>query len=380
MKKLWWKTLLRLLVEKRFCIICVEMGNSVRKTLTQEEAKMQNGGKHLYGVMREGQQRDFGSIGVGDGQGRVYTIHYQGLAAIVSDTPMMAYDSVPRETLVRYLANHQFVIEQVMKSHAVIPIKFGTAVKDEEEVKQILAKGYQQFNAALEEMGDKIELEVVATWSDFDAILREIGEEQRVRDLRREAAARPPSEMEAAKIELGKMVKSALEERNANAASEIVDSLKGSAVEYCPHEVLDDSMIMNVAFLIPRDKEGEFDREVNQVNERYQDRVDFRCVGPLPPYSFSTVEVKRISFEEVNAARILLGLGEEATSDEIKESHRRLAHQFHPDQHPGDPEAQKHFEKITKAYRLLMDYCQQERCSFGEEEVQNFMLIRVLEM
>lgn len=343
---------------------------------------MQGEGKHLYGVIKEeeGRGQDFGPIGVGDRQDRVYTIHHQGLAAVVSDAPMVPYDSMPKEAIVRYLASHQFVVEQVMKSYTVIPIKFGTMAQDEEEVKQILAQGYNQFKGALEEMDDKIELEVVATWNNFDSILKEIGEEEKIKKFKEEAAKTRSEAYAAARMEMGKMVKSALDDRRANVASEIAEALRGGTVDYWPHELLDDSMIMNVAFLIQRDKEGEFDQKVNQLNEKYEEKLDFRCVGPLPPYSFSTMEIRRMDFEEVNAARILLELGEEATLSEIREHHRNLAHRFHPDQHPGDPEAQKQFERITKAYRTLTDYSQGERCSFREEDVNNFMLIRVFEM
>lgn len=340
---------------------------------------MQDQAKHLYGVIEEERERDFGPIGVGDRQDRVYTIHHQGLAAVVSDAPMIAYDCMPRETVIRHLVSHQFVIEQVMKSHTIIPIKFGTMAWDEEGVRQILAQGYNQFKGALEEMADKIELEVVATWSDFDSVLKEIGEEEWIKEFRRKAAARPPTETEAAKIELGKMISSVLEDSNTRAASEMVAVLSQGAVAHCPNEVMDGSMIMNVAFLIPGEMESEFDQKLNQLDERYQGKADFRCVGPLPPYSFSTMEIKRMDFEELNEARILLGLGEEATIDEIKESHRKLAHQFHPDQQPSDPQAQKKFEEITRAYRMLVDYCQNERCSFRKEAVADFMLIRPLE-
>lgn len=337
-------------------------------------------GKHLYGVIKESQERDFGPIGIGEHQDRVYTICHNGLAGVVSDLPMTNYAPLPQETIVRYLASHQYVIEQVMKSYGIVPIKFGNMAGDEEEVRQILKRGYDQFVAALEEMENKIELDVVASWANLDSILKEVGEEEPIKKFRREAASKPPAEIQAAKIELGSMVKSALDDRRTETASDIVSTLKESAVDYWPHEVMDDTMIMNVAFLIPKDKEKEFDQRTNQLDERYQQRVNFRCVGPLPPYSFSTMEIKKMDFEEVDAARALLGLGEEATISEIKESHRKLAHKFHPDQRPGDPKAQKQFERITKAYRLLLDYCQGERCSFKKESVDDFMLIRVLEI
>lgn len=47
----------------------------------------------------------------------------------------------------------------------------------------------------------------------------------------------------------------------------------------------------------------------------------------------------------------ILGLEKSASTDEIKKSYRRLAHQFHPDK-GGDPEK---FKEINEAYQILSD-------------------------
>jgi curved DNA-binding protein len=48
----------------------------------------------------------------------------------------------------------------------------------------------------------------------------------------------------------------------------------------------------------------------------------------------------------------ILGIGRNATSEEIKQAYRRLARQFHPDQNP-DPVAADRFKQIAEAYRIL---------------------------
>jgi curved DNA-binding protein CbpA len=39
--------------------------------------------------------------------------------------------------------------------------------------------------------------------------------------------------------------------------------------------------------------------------------------------------------------------------DEIARAYRRLAHNAHPDAHPGDPDAARRFREITEAYEVL---------------------------
>jgi curved DNA-binding protein CbpA len=42
-----------------------------------------------------------------------------------------------------------------------------------------------------------------------------------------------------------------------------------------------------------------------------------------------------------------------ASHDEIARAYRRLAHDAHPDAHPGDPDASRRFREITEAYEVL---------------------------
>ena len=51
----------------------------------------------------------------------------------------------------------------------------------------------------------------------------------------------------------------------------------------------------------------------------------------------------------------ILGVGRDASQDEIKRAYRRLARQFHPDANPGDAAAEERFKECSRAYELLGD-------------------------
>ncbi|MCD6281222.1 MAG: J domain-containing protein [Deltaproteobacteria bacterium] len=51
----------------------------------------------------------------------------------------------------------------------------------------------------------------------------------------------------------------------------------------------------------------------------------------------------------------ILGVGRNASQDEIKKAYRRLARKYHPDANKGDPEAEKRFKEIGEAYEVLGD-------------------------
>ena len=50
-----------------------------------------------------------------------------------------------------------------------------------------------------------------------------------------------------------------------------------------------------------------------------------------------------------------LGLGPEATEEEIRRTYRRLALECHPDRNPGNPRAEERFKEISEAYAVLID-------------------------
>ena len=220
-------------------------------------------GKYIYGFVSTNERQSLGFMGIDRGEVSIFP--YEDIAAVVSDCEYKQFDSLSKEILLHNLAVYQAVIEKVMKGHHIIPVKFGTMVEGEKELKRTLEEGYGQIKTNLKEMENKIELDVAALWSDFETILKEIGEEEGVRALKEEAATRSPEEVFEVKIKVGKLVKESLEKRKGECASLISDVLKGEAEDQRDHAIMDDSMIMNGAFLIHSDKQEIFEEKVEQL-------------------------------------------------------------------------------------------------------------------
>lgn len=85
-------------------------------------------------------------------------------------------------------------------------------------------------------------------------------------------------------------------------------------------------------------------------------------------------EKKEDRYEELREARDVLGIGEEATMDEIKEQFHRLIHRAHPDKSgtTGDTAGGDEARRIIEAYEKIRGYCREYRISFSRESVKRY--------
>ena len=51
----------------------------------------------------------------------------------------------------------------------------------------------------------------------------------------------------------------------------------------------------------------------------------------------------------------VLGVGKNATDEEIKKAYRKMAMKYHPDRNPGDKQAEEKFKEVGEAYDVLGD-------------------------
>jgi len=338
--------------------------------------------KYIYGVINTNKEKKFKPPEAVQ-TGEINTIPFQDIACVVSDYPKSSFDYGTREEVAKKLVGHQAVIEKIMKEHTIIPIKFGTLLENKEEVEKVLESGYFGFKERLDKFDKKIELDAVAAWNDLNSVIKKIGEEdEAIKNFKEEIVKKPPEEAFQDRVKIGSMIKDALEKKRDELQVEMIEFLKGKAEvnDSKKHEIMDDKMILNCAFLLDEDKENKLDQALNELNKMYNEAINFRCVGPLPPYSFTTYEVKKADFEEIDKARKLLDLGEEVNASEIKEAYRKLAQEKHPDKFPDDIDAQKEFEEIHKAYKLLVDFCGAEKRSLKKEDVMGAYMISILDI
>src|SRR5205809_6851460 len=221
-----------------------------------------DGGKYVYCIVRSDRQRDFGAIGIGGGQ-KVFTVAFQDLAAVVSDTPIVMYDPTRDNVLA-----HEFVNETVMKEHTVIPMSFGTVFRSDDDVTELLRSTYKAFSEVLDKMQDKIEFGLKVLWDRDKVVVALEQENEEIRRLKDEISRHTSSSTYFARMQLGRLVESSLEETSQRYVADIHEFLKSVAVASRSNKPIGDRMILNAAFLVDRAQEEKFDERVKDVSRK----------------------------------------------------------------------------------------------------------------
>lgn len=249
-------------------------------------------GKYLYCIIRCSEERPFEDVAlIGDANGPVHTVPLNGLAMVVSDSPMKEYASTRANMLA-----HERVQERVMREFTLLPVRFGTVTQDFAsaipDIWKLLEKRHEEFDELLREMDGKVELGLKALWRDMEAIFAEIpAENPAIRRLRDSLRRKPPEAVRFEGIPLGEMVKKALEHKKRREAAGLLAPLRPIAYRTKENDVMMDRLIINGAFLVDKAREEEFDRAVTKLETELGQRITFKYVGPSPPWNFVEVVV-----------------------------------------------------------------------------------------
>ncbi len=247
-------------------------------------------GKYLYCVIGTSTSRTFGPLGIGERDDELHTVSFKDIAAVISNCPVVTY-SLSRQ----YLLAHEKAIEEVMKEYTVLPIRFSTIAESEDKVKLILEKEYDNLKDLLNKLEGKKELGLKAIFSAkggpasggkediFNYILEKY---QDIKALKVRIETLPLEKAYYQRMEIGRMVETALQKEKEVCKDDILNNLSPLAWEIKTNNNYGERMILNAAFLVEKHKEKDFDHEVSELDVKYSNRINLKYVVTVPPFNF----------------------------------------------------------------------------------------------
>jgi len=318
----------------------------------------------------------------------VYSIPYQDVSAIVTDRKAVKLDQLDKMSLGRLLVNHQKVVESIMDIgfSEIVPVRIGTFASSRDEVRNILQKGYGLINHVLGQIKNLIEIDIVSTWANFPKVLKDIAKDPVISELKKNLQKKGKKVTQSDHLKLGVQVKEILEVKNRDWAERVKNAMESVSRDAKHHEVINDEMVTSSAFLIDKGEQVSFDNALEALDTELNEQLNFKYVGPLPCYSFFTLEIKELNFEQVEKAKNILGLDEQASKKEIKQAYLGLAKVHHPDKNTGIASSDD-FHRIKNAYEILLDYSSAVRQTSSEDQLhfekekvrENSLLVKILD-
>src|SRR5207245_6227032 len=143
------------------------------------------GGRYVYGIVQGKDPVTFGRNGIGGTGERVYTVNYQDIAAVVSNTSVFIFDPTRENALA-----HEHVIETVMKNYTIIPMSFGTVFRTDNDIREVLKSIYSSLKDVLQQMAETVEFGLKVNW-DRDQIIEELNkQDEEIGQFHREVVRR----------------------------------------------------------------------------------------------------------------------------------------------------------------------------------------------
>lgn len=247
-------------------------------------------GIYIYCVIdfKEGDpEKNFGPLGLGDRGDELRSLSYKDVAFVISNSPIKKYP-VCRENCLP----HQRAIEAVMKEgFTVLPVRYCTIADDGVQVKKILRRDYERFKDLLLKMENKVELGLKAIFDEKLIYQDILAKNKEIRLWKEKLINQPPEKTYHQRIKVGSMVESALNAEKEKAKALALKTLKGLAEDYVVADNYGERMFLNASFLVERNKEPEFDKKVDELNERFEQGLKLKYVGEMPPFNFVCLEI-----------------------------------------------------------------------------------------
>jgi hypothetical protein len=238
--------------------------------------------KYLYCVIQSKQPQTFGARGVAGPDYPIHTLHYRGLAAVVSDSPAATYEGTRQN-----MTAHMRVLEEVMREQTILPLKFNSLSATAGDVSgKLLKPAYEELLARLASVAGRVEMGVKAFWRE-DVLYREIvAANEDIRRLRDRIAGRSPDATYKERIKLGEMVEKALIAKRERESELMLARLRPHAEDIRIREPASERMALNVALLLKSSEQAAFEESLTALDREEGQRMMLKCVGPAPLYNF----------------------------------------------------------------------------------------------
>lgn len=182
---------------------------------------------------------------------------------------------------------HADVLQAASAVGPVLPVRLGTALRDDEAVAEdLLAPRAAALLTRLDELEGKAEMQVKGTYAEEPLLRSILDQDPALRNAVQRTRGLPAAATHFDQIRIGEAISGSVEARRVVDGEAMLGSLRPLAIAVSvagPHH---ERAVLNAAFLVERERLSDFDAAVEALSREWSPEVEFKLIGPLPPYSF----------------------------------------------------------------------------------------------
>lgn len=276
------------------------------------------------------------------GPSSVGLVEVGNVSAVVGpETKWRMFRSTEHNNLKR-LQHYQTVLETVMEDTAILPARYQTVLPGKEAVCTLLAQHGHRLAKPIADYGHLIEIEVIVEW-DLNEMVKTILSKDGL-DISR--LGRTSHGMATA-------LQQEITKRRETLSRYIRQALKAISVDISDVRDPDPGVVTRHVLLLERERDNDLFMLLKEIDKSGIGKLRMRCIGPLPPCSFASVEVWVGDHEMIESARINLNLNPIVEKGEIRKAYHSAIKQLHPDLNNVLSGSVEEISAIRDSYELL---------------------------
>jgi hypothetical protein len=185
------------------------------------------------------------------------------------------------------LVAHHEVLDALAAAGPVVPVQFGSVLRDAQEVvDELLVPNEDHFAGLLEELTGRHQFNLRGTYQEQAVLAEVVAEDPEVAALRERTRDRPEDETYGDRVRLGELVARAMEVKREVDAQIVLDAVLPLSAAHRLRPGTGIDHVLDVALLVDDDQRDRFESTLEAVAEGVHERVRLRLMGPLAPYDF----------------------------------------------------------------------------------------------
>ncbi len=246
---------------------------------------------YLYGVVPGGVSEGWNpgmEAKVGDQEAPIELFTQDGIGFLYSEVDLGSKLRATRKNVQRHSETLGDLLEKV---ETLAPVSFGAILDDLDSVKKLINENREDLENTLEKISGKVEYGVKAYW-DPEEVARKVGEnDKEIQKLKKKVQSGKAGNQYEATVEVGELIDEKIKEKKEELRDSILEHLTPVSQEWVENDLFDERMATNLAFLLDRKSQDNFDSAMQDLGKDHPGYLTFKYNGPWPPFNFVEMEL-----------------------------------------------------------------------------------------